>query len=156
MFVSFNIVPVLSEDMAKSESKFDMVCTLEVIEHTPNPRAFLLACTQCLSDNGSLFVSTVNRTQKAYWLTIAAAEDLLGMVPRGTHHWDMYITPDEMTSMLEQSLGMDVLSTKGMVPDLHLLGMLASPCPSSALKHWKLSDKDLDVNYIMHSVKKMK
>ena len=73
----------LTEALAETNEKFDVITVLEVIEHVEAPLAFLSACRRCLAPGGSLFLSTMNRTAKSYLVTIVAAEQLLGLVPSG-------------------------------------------------------------------------
>jgi sorbitol-specific phosphotransferase system component IIC len=120
-----------------------------------------------------LSIAQENRTylllllQRSYWvsflmvctesyliLCIFAIFKVLNIIP-GTHDWDQYVTPDEMINILEGSLSMDVLSMKGLIPHVEIEQLIFRPCVHSALKNWKLSDTDLDVNYILHSVKKI-
>jgi ubiquinone biosynthesis O-methyltransferase len=154
---SIEYIHTTIEDLASSNMPlFDVICSLEVIEHTNDVTGFLQACTKCLLPSGSFFLSTMNRTQKSYWLTIVAAEKVFGFIPHDTHHWEQYITPQELQHMLESNpVGCQVLTVKGLVPDLDMSSLILSPCLQSIIKHWKVSDDDMDVNYILHSVKKL-
>ena len=80
--------------------QFDLVCSMEVIEHVADKAAFIAALGKCLAPGGLMILSTPNRTPKARLLMVEAAERL-GMVPRGTHHWDDFITPDELRGLLD-------------------------------------------------------
>lgn len=80
--------------------QFDLVCSMEVIEHVADKAAFIAALGKCLAPGGLMILSTPNRTAKARLLMVEAAERL-GMVPRGTHHWDDFITPDELRELLD-------------------------------------------------------
>eukprot|EP01031_Cornospumella_fuschlensis_P029563 gene29563-35682_t len=142
------------EEIARSEEKFDAVCSLEVLEHVDNPPNFLAACSACLAPHGSLFLSTMNRTHKSRFLTITMAEHVLKMIPVGTHDWHKYITPTEMRTYLEGA-GCDVVNMQGMVPDIDLMTLAWECSPSAVVKRWRLSEKDLDVNYIVHAVRKI-
>jgi 2-polyprenyl-6-hydroxyphenyl methylase/3-demethylubiquinone-9 3-methyltransferase len=108
-------------------SGFDLVTSMEVIEHVADKRAFLAALIAALAPDGLLILSTPNRTPASKWLMIEAAERL-GMVPRGTHHWDDFITPPELALMLED-LGLQVGQPKGIawnpMQGLHLSDDLA-------------------------------
>lgn len=80
--------------------QFDLVCSMEVIEHVADKAAFIAALGKCLAPGGLMILSTPNRTAKARLLMVEAAERL-GMVPRGTHHWDDFIAPDELRELLD-------------------------------------------------------
>ncbi|KAK7687908.1 hypothetical protein QCA50_009127 [Cerrena zonata] len=88
------------EDLLAREgpNSFDVVCSMEVVEHVDNPRAFLTSCAEILKPGGHLFLSTIARTPLAYFLTIFSAEQLLRFVTPGTHTWSKYINPSELTS----------------------------------------------------------
>jgi 2-polyprenyl-6-hydroxyphenyl methylase / 3-demethylubiquinone-9 3-methyltransferase len=78
---------------------FDLVCALEVIEHVADKPVFVAALAAALAPGGLMILSTPNRTAQSRLLLVEGAERL-GMIPRGTHHWDDFITPDEMRSLL--------------------------------------------------------
>ena len=91
---------------------FDLVTCMEVIEHVADKPAFLAALTAKLADDGLLILSTPNRTAASRLLLVGAAE-AVGAVPRGTHHWDDFVTPDELTSLLADA-GLTVTQTQGI------------------------------------------
>ena len=139
------------EEMARSGETFDVVCSLEVVEHVNTPLNFISLCKECLKeDNGSLVMSTINRTAKSYLIAILGAEYITRMVPFGTHDWHKFLTPSELSRLITTSLPnssggkMIITSTKGLVPRLDIF--------SNNIK-WELSNCDFDVNYILHAVK---
>ena len=79
---------------------FDLVTSLEVLEHVSDPAAFIAALRAALALGGLLILSTPNRTARSRLLLVEAAERS-GMIPRGTHHWDQFITPDELRELLD-------------------------------------------------------
>lgn len=79
---------------------FDIVLTMEVIEHVADPRAFLRACAQLVAPGGMMVVATLNRTLKGLLLGKFAAEYILRWVPAGTHDWRQFLKPDELRAML--------------------------------------------------------
>ena len=81
-------------------SGFDLVCSMEVIEHVADKAAFVRALAATVAPGGLMVLSTPNRTTHSKWLMVEAAERI-GMVPRGTHHWDDFITPDELRDLLD-------------------------------------------------------
>lgn len=107
--------------------RFDLVCSMEVIEHVADKAGFVAALGACLAPGGLMVLSTPNRTARSRLLMVEAAERI-GMVPRGTHHWDDFITPDELRDLLtEAGLTMGVPAGIAWSPlkGLHLSGDLA-------------------------------
>ena len=88
------------EEVAAEGRTFDMVVCLEVVEHVPDVGRFLAGCASRVLPGGLLVLSTINRTLKSYALAIVAAEYVLGWLPRGTHQWDRFVTPDELSGHL--------------------------------------------------------
>ncbi len=108
-------------------SGFDLVCSMEVIEHVADKAAFVTALAGALAPGGLMVLSTPNRTTQSKWLMVEAAERI-GMVPRGTHHWDDFITPDELRELLDGA-GLVMGEPQGIafspLKGLHLSGDLA-------------------------------
>lgn len=92
--------------------QFDCVTSLEVIEHVADPAAFARGLADAVAPGGLLVVSTPNRTALSRLAMIAVAEGL-GMIPRGTHDWDRFLTPDELTAHL-RAAGMTVSPPSGL------------------------------------------
>lgn len=122
-----------AEDLAAAGRAFDLVVCLEVIEHVPDPAAFVATCARLVRPGGLLVLSTINRTMKAYMLAIVGAEYVLRWLPVGTHQWDRFITPAELDRHV-QSAGLDALACEGLV---------FNPLTD----RWSLG-RDTDVNYI--------
>ncbi|MFM5907865.1 MAG: methyltransferase domain-containing protein, partial [Novosphingobium sp.] len=80
-------------------SGFDLVTALEVIEHVADKAAFIAALAGALAEDGLMVLSCPNRTPQSKLLLVEGAERL-GMVPRGTHHWDDFVTPDDLRGLL--------------------------------------------------------
>ena len=78
---------------------YDLVTSLEVLEHVAAPAAFLAALRSAMAPGALMILSTPNRTARSRLLLVEAAERS-GMIPRGTHHWDQFITPDELGNLL--------------------------------------------------------
>jgi|TARA_R100000049_G_C1951104_1_gene98988 2-polyprenyl-6-hydroxyphenyl methylase/3-demethylubiquinone-9 3-methyltransferase len=91
---------------------FDLVTCMEVIEHVADKPAFLAALVSKLDPHGLLVLSTPNRTAASRLLLVGAAE-AVGAVPRGTHHWDDFVTPEELEALLADA-GLTVTQTKGI------------------------------------------
>ncbi len=126
-----------AEAFAESRAaQFDVIACLEMLEHVPDPASVLRACFKLLKPGGSCFVSTINRNPKAYALAVIAAEYILGWLPKGTHDYKMFIRPSELSTWARRA-GFTTLDIKGMV---------YNPLRRS----YSLSDRDVDVNYIVH------
>lgn len=108
-------------------SGFDLVTALEVIEHVADKASFLGALATTLAPGGLMVLSCPNRTPQSKLLLVEGAERL-GMVPRGTHHWDDFVTPDELADLLAEA-GLKMGEPKGIswspTKGLHLSGDLA-------------------------------
>ncbi len=92
----------------------DLIVIFEVLEHVENPRALLEKMLTWLRPGGLIIGSTINRTKASSVLAIDWAENILGLVPAGTHHWDLFLKPEEITSVLEQH-GCDSIETQGYI-----------------------------------------
>lgn len=104
----------LVEDVAAAGERFDIVTAMEVIEHVPDPAAFVAACCAAVKPDGLLLMATLNRTRKAWALAIVGAEYVLGWVPRGTHDWNRFVTPKELAAFIADN-GLAVQQTEGVV-----------------------------------------
>lgn len=94
--------------------RFDLVVSMEVIEHVADAKAFVAALAARLAPGGLMILSTPNRTAASKLLLVEAAERLR-QVPRGTHDWDKFVTPDELTAMLDDA-GLAVGDVRGLLP----------------------------------------
>lgn len=92
---------------------FDVVTCLEMLEHVPEPQLVIDHCARLLKPGGYLFLSTINRSFKAYMSVIIAAEYLLGLLPRQTHDYDKFIKPSELAAMVRKA-GLEVVSMSGI------------------------------------------
>jgi len=104
------------EELLAEPQRFPLITALEVIEHVPEPLAFLATLRELLAPGGRLFLSTLNRTPRAYLAAKVGAEYLLHWLPVGTHDWRRFIKPDELATML-RSLGIRVTDVTGLVPE---------------------------------------
>ena len=87
---------------AEGAGPFDVVLTMEVIEHVADPEAFVRACSRVVKPGGLMIVATLNRTPKSLALGKVAAEYILRWVPAGTHDWSQFLKPDEIRRMLSE------------------------------------------------------
>jgi 2-polyprenyl-6-hydroxyphenyl methylase / 3-demethylubiquinone-9 3-methyltransferase len=92
--------------------KFDLVTSMEVIEHVTDPAAFVLGLAAHLKPDGLMILSTPNRTAASRLFLVEAAERL-GQVPRGTHNWDQFLTPEELEALLGDA-GLEVVEMRGI------------------------------------------
>ena len=88
--------------LKNKKNKFDIIISLEVIEHVANYKIFLEDIFSCLSKNGIIIISTINRNFFSYISTILVAEKILNLVPPGTHDWNKYIKPNEIIEYAEK------------------------------------------------------
>ena len=129
-----------AEDMAAAGERFDVVLNMEVVEHVADPLAYLTACHDLLKPGGLMVCSTLNRNPKSYLMAIIGAEHVMRWLPRGTHEWKKFITPDELYDLLRRA-GLEPVDRKGMV---------FNPLSWS----WSLSERDLSVNYATTSIRR--
>lgn len=128
-----------AEAMAEAGEQFDVVLNMEVVEHVADPLEYLTACRRLLKPGGLHICSTINRNPKSYMMAIIGAEVVMRWLPRGTHEWHKFITPDELFSLLSQS-GVNPVDRKGFVFNPVKWG-------------WSISARDLSVNYVTASIK---
>ena len=128
-----------AEALAEAGEVFDVVLNMEVVEHVADPRAYLDACGALLKPGGLMICSTINRNPKSFAIAIVGAEYVIRWLPKGTHEWSKFITPDELYGFLEAA-GLRPVDRKGFV---------FNPVSWS----WSLSDRDLSVNYVTASTK---
>lgn len=105
-----------AEQLLAEGARFDLVCAMEVVEHVPDPSAFLSTCAALVGPGGGLVLATLNRTFRAFALGIVAAEYVLGWLPRGTHQWSRFVRPSEAARPLRRA-GLHVANLTGVVYD---------------------------------------
>jgi 2-polyprenyl-6-hydroxyphenyl methylase/3-demethylubiquinone-9 3-methyltransferase len=102
------------EELVAEGRRYDVVLAMEVVEHVADVELFVKSCCQAVAPGGFLFMATLNRTKRAFALAIVGAEYVLGWLPRGTHQWEKFVTPDELADAIAAG-GFTVEEEKGVV-----------------------------------------
>jgi 2-polyprenyl-6-hydroxyphenyl methylase/3-demethylubiquinone-9 3-methyltransferase len=123
-----------AEALADAGERFDLVLAMEVVEHVADLAAFVHCCAGMVAPGGLMVTATLNRTLKSFALAIVGAEYILRWLPRGTHQWDKFVTPNELEAALERG-GLRAVDGRGVIYNI-------------LLDAWQLSD-DMDVNYML-------
>jgi 2-polyprenyl-6-hydroxyphenyl methylase/3-demethylubiquinone-9 3-methyltransferase len=130
---------IAAEELAAREPESrDVVTCMEMLEHVPDPSSIARACAALVKPGGHVFFSTINRNVKAYAFAVVGAEYILNLLPRGTHDYQKFLKPSELTRFCRQA-GLTVKSLKGM-------------SYNPLTKHYWLGE-DTGVNYLIHAVK---
>ncbi|KAG1715200.1 Ubiquinone biosynthesis O-methyltransferase [Nymphon striatum] len=111
-----------AEAMAADGEQFDVVLNMEVVEHVADPLAYLTACQQLLKSGGLMICSTINRNPKSFAVAIVGAEYVMRWLPKGTHEWHKFITPDELFDLIRKA-DLDPVDRKGFVFNPYHLGL---------------------------------
>jgi 2-polyprenyl-6-hydroxyphenyl methylase/3-demethylubiquinone-9 3-methyltransferase len=127
-----------AEALADAGERFDVVLAMEVVEHVADLGLFVKRCAEMVKPGGLMITATLNRTLKSFALAIVGAEYVLRWLPRGTHQWDKFVTPNELEAALERH-GLRVVEETGVIYNL-----LAD--------RWQIST-DMDVNYMLTAEK---
>lgn len=131
--VNYRLVAV--ETMAiEQPASYDVVTCMEMLEHVPDPAAVIEACAKLVKPGGSVFFSTINRNPKAYLFAVLGAEYILNMLPRGTHAYEKFIKPSELSHWARVA-GLTTNDIKGM-------------SYNPLTKQYRLGN-DVSVNYLM-------
>ena len=123
-----------AEELAEAGERFDVVLAMEVVEHVADVASFVATCASMVKPGGLMIAATLNRTLKSFALAIVGAEYVLRWVPRGTHQWDKFVTPNELELAFERS-GLNVIGERGVIYN-------------PFADRWQLSS-DMDVNYML-------
>jgi len=126
-----------AEAIVATGERFDAILNMEVVEHVADPLAYLTACHDLLKPGGLMLTSTINRNPKSYAVAILGAEYVMRWLPKGTHNWNKFITPDELFDLFHKA-GLEALDRKGFI--------------FNPLRwDWSISESDLSVNYVTAS-----
>ena len=128
----------LSPEKLKIDDEFDVILNMEIVEHVDNVDYFLKSSSKLLKKNGIMFVATLNKTLKSYFLAIVGAEYILRWLPIGTHEWEKFVKPDDLENILK-NYDLTIKNISGM--------------KFNVIKNeWNLSP-DKSVNYIAKFIK---
>ncbi len=139
MDLSIRYEETTAEAVAAEGAQYDVVVSMEVVEHVVDPDTFLQTAGALVKPGGCMALATLNRTPKSYALAIVGAEYLLRWLPRGTHNWKKFVKPSEMVRA----------AAKGGVTITRLTGAVYDPINND----WRTDDRDLDVNYMAFGTK---
>ncbi|MEL7139875.1 MAG: bifunctional 2-polyprenyl-6-hydroxyphenol methylase/3-demethylubiquinol 3-O-methyltransferase UbiG [Pseudomonadota bacterium] len=129
-----------AEDLVAEGLRYDAVVTMEVVEHVPDPAGYIASCAALLAPGGVMVLSTISRSLKALALAKVGAEYVLRWLPVGTHDWNKFIMPEELTEMVAKA---------GLVPR-DAVGFVYNPLSGE----WHVSETDLSVNYAITAAKR--
>jgi 2-polyprenyl-6-hydroxyphenyl methylase/3-demethylubiquinone-9 3-methyltransferase len=127
-----------AEALADLGERFDLVLAMEVVEHVADLSLFVKRCAEMVKPGGLMITATINRTLKSFALAIVGAEYVLRWLPRGTHQWDKFVTPNELEAALARH-GLRAIEDTGVIYNL-------------IADRWQLSE-DMDVNYVVTAEK---
>jgi len=129
-----------AEDLLPSTKKrYDVVTALEIVEHVADLSLFIETAAKLVKPGGLIIFSTLNRTPRSFALGIVAAEYILRWVPRGTHSWNKFVRPSELSRHLrEQNLSAEDIT-----------GLVYNPLHDT----FSMDKKDLAVNYFLTATK---
>jgi len=123
-----------AEALADAGEQFDLVLAMEVVEHVADLGLFVRRCAAMVRPDGLMIAATINRTLKSFALAIVGAEYILRWLPRGTHQWDKFVTPNELEAAMERG-GLRLVAQSGVLYNILTDG-------------WQLTS-DMDVNYMV-------
>ena len=111
--VSIDYRATTAEALAAAGEQFDIVLNMEVVEHVADVPLYLQSCANLVKPGGLMFLATINRTARAFALAIVGAEYVLGWLPKGTHQYEKFLTPDEITSITRRH-GLEKIDETGV------------------------------------------
>jgi 2-polyprenyl-6-hydroxyphenyl methylase/3-demethylubiquinone-9 3-methyltransferase len=123
-----------AEALADEGERFDVVLAMEVVEHVADLSLFIKRCGEMVKPGGLMITATLNRTLKSFAFAIVGAEYVLRWLPRGTHQWDKFVTPNELEAILQRH-GLATIDETGVIYN-------------PIADRWQLST-DMDVNYMV-------
>ncbi|WP_028763468.1 bifunctional 2-polyprenyl-6-hydroxyphenol methylase/3-demethylubiquinol 3-O-methyltransferase UbiG [Shewanella colwelliana] len=128
----------LADDLLNTEQEYDVILNTEVIEHVEDKHQLIEICCDALAPGGLLVMATLNRTVKSYLIAIIGAEYVMGYLPKGTHEWQHFVKPQEISQQLNAK-GLNTLSVEGVKFN-------------PLINKWKIT-KETSVNYLLYAEK---
>jgi len=125
--------------VSEEAEQFDIVTCLEMLEHVPDPKSVILACSKLVKPGGHVYFSTINRNIKSYLFAVIGAEYILNLLEKGTHDYTKFIRPCEMGNWTRDS-GLEMKEITGLTYN-----------PFN--KNYRLNEEDVNVNYMVHTIK---
>ena len=154
---------ITAEELVQQNKKYDVVCALEIVEHVNNQTEFVNTIKQLVDNNGALFMSTLNKTYISYLLAIVGAEYIARLVARGTHDWNQFISPAQLTQYITNDTriqshhnnNQQANDSNNAVPAtsdnkfdiVDVSGMVYNPLT----RNWWLMKNNLQCNYILYA-----
>jgi 2-polyprenyl-6-hydroxyphenyl methylase/3-demethylubiquinone-9 3-methyltransferase len=112
--VAVDYAVTTSEALAATGRTFDLVLNMEVVEHVDNVPLYMKSCADLVAPGGLMLTATLNRTARALAFAVIGAEYVLGWLPKGTHDWKKFLTPDEIKALITRN-GLQVTDQTGVV-----------------------------------------
>ena len=135
---SITYIESTAEDLIQnSQDRYDVVACLEVLEHVPDPNLLVKTCIDLLRPGGKLFLSTINKNPRSWITAIVGAEYIFNILPKGTHEFEKFIKPSELSEYMENA-SVRLIEAKGMF--------------YNPVTHHVSLNNDLGVNYMMYGV----
>ena len=135
---SITYIESTAEDLIQnSQDRYDVVACLEVLEHVPDPKLLVKTCIDLLRPGGKLFLSTINKNPRSWITAIVGAEYIFNILPKGTHEFEKFIKPSELSEYMENA-SVRLIEAKGMF--------------YNPVTHHVSLNNDLGVNYMMYGV----
>lgn len=135
--VSLSYIQSTIEDHAhENPQTYDVVTCMEMLEHVPDPLSVIQACAKLVKPGGHVFFSTLNRNVKSYLFAIVGAEQIMKIVPKGTHEHAKFIKPSELLKMVDHTA----------LQEQAITGLKYNPLTDG----YSLG-QNVDVNYIVHT-----
>ncbi|WP_417307747.1 bifunctional 2-polyprenyl-6-hydroxyphenol methylase/3-demethylubiquinol 3-O-methyltransferase UbiG [Devosia sp.] len=129
---------ITAETLAETGAQFDIVLNMEVVEHVDNVPLYMQTCATLVAPGGLMVTASINRTLRARALAVFAAENVLRWLPRGTHDYAKFLTPDEIAALCRRN-GLKVIEKTGVA--FHPLADEWRPSRDTGINYMVLAEK---------------